>query len=158
MGGQQKFTFYELESLLRQLIRSLGCGKPAKEIVRASNTAAVLIFRDLLLGGKTPLQNRQNAFLDSHPFWKGKKPNTKKGGRRVIPPLPTHNFGMHSSPHLPNKEATGRCHWVTTHYIQQNDDDKCTHFAVRIDGNCDAAVLYRAHRLMEEVHCFHKSH
>jgi hypothetical protein len=41
---------------------------------------------------------------------------------------------------------------------QQNDDAKCTHFAGHFDGHRDAAVLYRAHRLMEEVRGFHKSH
>jgi len=34
----------------------------------------------------------------------------------------------------------------------------CTHFAGRFDGHHDAAVLYRAHRPVEEVRGFHKSH
>ena len=38
---------------------------------------------------------------------------------------------------------------------QQNNDAKCTLFAGRFDGHCNAAVLYRAHRLMEEAHGFH---
>jgi hypothetical protein len=35
---------------------------------------------------------------------------------------------------------------------------KCTLFAGRFNGHRDAAVLYRTHRLMEEVRGFHKSH
>ncbi len=34
----------------------------------------------------------------------------------------------------------------------------CTHFDGRFDGHCNAAGLYPAYRLMEEVHGFHKSH
>jgi len=41
---------------------------------------------------------------------------------------------------------------------QQNDDAKCTLFAGLFNGHCDAAVLYRAHCQMVEVHGFHKSH
>ncbi len=41
---------------------------------------------------------------------------------------------------------------------QQNDNAKCTHFAGHVDGHCDVAVQYRAHRPMEEVHGFHRSH
>jgi hypothetical protein len=36
-------------------------------------------------------------------------------------------------------------------------DVTCTHFDGRFDGHRDAAVLYRAHRPMEEVHGFIKS-
>jgi hypothetical protein len=78
------FTFYELELSSRWSIQS----GMWEAIVRASNTAAVLMFRDHLLGGETPLQKRQNAFSDSHPFRKGKKPNTKKGGGGSSPPRP----------------------------------------------------------------------
>jgi len=38
---------------------------------------------------------------------------------------------------------------------QQNNNAKCTLFACRIDGHCDAAVLYCVHCLMEEVRGFH---
>ncbi len=41
---------------------------------------------------------------------------------------------------------------------QHTNDAKCTLFAERFDGHRDALVLYRAHRLMEEVRGFHKSH
>jgi hypothetical protein len=41
---------------------------------------------------------------------------------------------------------------------QQNGDAKCTLFAGHFDGHRNAAVLYRAHCLMEEVCGFHKSH
>ena len=41
---------------------------------------------------------------------------------------------------------------------QHNNYAKCTHFAGRFDGHRDAPVLYRAHRPMEEVRGFHKSH
>ena len=41
---------------------------------------------------------------------------------------------------------------------QQNDNAKCTLFAGNFDGYRDAAVLYRAQCLMEEVRGFHKSY
>ena len=41
---------------------------------------------------------------------------------------------------------------------QHNDNAKCTLFSGRFDGHRDAAVLYRAYHLMEEVRGFHKSH
>ncbi len=41
---------------------------------------------------------------------------------------------------------------------QQNNDAKCTLFAGHVGGHRDVAVLYRVHRLMEEVRDFHKSH
>jgi len=56
--------------------------------VRASNAAAVLIFQDLLLGDKTPPLKKAECLLGLPSFWKGKKPNTEKGGRRVISPRP----------------------------------------------------------------------
>ncbi len=40
---------------------------------------------------------------------------------------------------------------------KQFKDVKCTHFDGRFDGHRNVAVLYRAHRLMEEVQGFHKS-
>ena len=41
---------------------------------------------------------------------------------------------------------------------KQNNDDKCTNFAVRFDGCGGKPVLYHRHRLMEEAHGFHRSH
>jgi hypothetical protein len=41
---------------------------------------------------------------------------------------------------------------------QLNDDATCTHFVGRFDGHRNAAVLYRAHRHMEEIRGFQKSH
>ncbi len=41
---------------------------------------------------------------------------------------------------------------------KQYKDVICTHFDGRFDGHRDAVVLYRAHRPMEEVQGFHKSH
>jgi len=41
---------------------------------------------------------------------------------------------------------------------KQNEDAKCTHFAGHFDGRRNAAVLFCAHRPMEEVCGFHKSH
>ena len=38
---------------------------------------------------------------------------------------------------------------------QHNNDAACTHFAGCFDGRHNAAVLYREHRPMEEVHGFH---
>jgi len=35
---------------------------------------------------------------------------------------------------------------------------KCVHYAGHFEGRRVAAVLYRAHRPMEEVSGFHKSH
>ena len=66
-------------------------------------------------------------------------------------------------------EATGRCPAIRqllapcrpggSHDVnQQNKDAKCTLFGCHLDGHCDAAVLYRAHRLVEEVRGIHKSH
>ena len=40
---------------------------------------------------------------------------------------------------------------------KQYKDVICTHFDGRFDGHRDAAVLYRMHRLMEEVQGFHIS-
>jgi hypothetical protein len=39
---------------------------------------------------------------------------------------------------------------------KQNKDAICTHFDGHFDGHHDVAVLYCAHRSMEEVCCFHK--
>ncbi len=41
---------------------------------------------------------------------------------------------------------------------KQYKDVICTHFDGRFDGHRNAVVLYRAHRPMEEVQGFHKSH
>ena len=41
---------------------------------------------------------------------------------------------------------------------KQYKDVICTHFDGRFDGHRDAVVQYRAHRLMEEIQGFHKSH
>ena len=41
---------------------------------------------------------------------------------------------------------------------KQYKDVICTHFDGRFNGHRDAAVLYHAHRPMEEVQGFHKSH
>jgi len=90
--------------------------------VRASNAAAVLIFKDLLLGGKTPLRKKAECLLGLPSFLEGEKAQHKKRGEEGHPSPPTHNFVMHSSPHLPNKAAT-ICLWTayqfaqTLHYI-----------------------------------------
>jgi len=41
---------------------------------------------------------------------------------------------------------------------KQNNDILCTHFDGLFGGHHDAAVLYRTHRLMEEVQGYHISH
>jgi hypothetical protein len=41
---------------------------------------------------------------------------------------------------------------------KQNKDVLCTHFDSHFGGHRDAAVLFRAHRPMEEVQGFHISH
>jgi hypothetical protein len=41
---------------------------------------------------------------------------------------------------------------------KQYKDVICTHFDGCFDGHRDVVVLYRAHRPMEEVQGFHKSH
>jgi len=41
---------------------------------------------------------------------------------------------------------------------KHNIDEKCTHYASCFDGLGGAPVRYRAHRPMEEVHGFPKSH
>ncbi len=38
------------------------------------------------------------------------------------------------------------------------DNATCTHFAGHFDGRSNVAVWYRAHRPMEKVRGFHKSH
>ena len=40
---------------------------------------------------------------------------------------------------------------------KQNENEKCTNFDGNFDCHRDAAVLYRAHCLIEEVHGFHES-
>ena len=77
-------TFYELESSSRWSIRS-GMREARKRDFEGKHCCCCLQFLRPSGGGK-PLQKRQNAFLDSHPFRKGKEPNKKKEGRRVIPP------------------------------------------------------------------------
>ena len=42
--------------------------------------------------------------------------------------------------------------------IKQNNDKKCTNFAVCFDGRGGAPVWYCMHRPMEEVHGFPRSH
>ena len=82
------FTFCELELSLRRSIWS-GMWEAQKEIVRASNAAAVLSFQDRLLGGGgTPLRRGRMLSLTPVLFGKrGKRPIWK-----VHPPPPTHNF------------------------------------------------------------------
>ena len=41
---------------------------------------------------------------------------------------------------------------------KQNNNDKCTNFAGHFDGYGGMLVLYHAHRPMEEVHGFPRSH
>jgi hypothetical protein len=41
---------------------------------------------------------------------------------------------------------------------KQNNNCKCTYFAGRFDGHCNAAVQYSAHHPMEEVQGFTRSH
>jgi hypothetical protein len=41
---------------------------------------------------------------------------------------------------------------------KQNNDVLFTHFDGHFGGHCNAAVLYRMHRPMEEVQGFHISH
>ena len=56
--------------------------------------------------------------------------------------------------------------WLVTPYrlggrqgdSKQNNDVLYTHFDGHFDGHRDGVVLYRAHRPMEEVQGFHKSH
>ena len=60
-------------------------------------------------------------------------------------------------------EATGCRHWATSPGIRQGDSKqknnvKCTNFGGCFNGCGGAMVLYRAHRPMEKVHGFHKSH
>ena len=63
----------------------------------------------------------------------------------------------------PLDTATGR---LLTLYLpggrhgnnQHTDDSKCTLFAGRFDGHRYAAVVYRAHRMMEVIRGFQKSH
>jgi hypothetical protein len=62
----------------------LGCGRPEKEIVSASNAAAVNssvpTVLEVFWGENPPLANKkdQNAFSDSYPYpKKGISPNTK---------------------------------------------------------------------------------
>jgi hypothetical protein len=58
-------------------------------------------------------------------------------------------------------EATERRHRATGSRQgdnQHSDNAKYTHFDGHFDGDRNAAVVYRAHRPMEEVHGFHKSH
>jgi len=71
----------------------------------ASNAALLSSFSETFFwAGNPPLQKRQNAFSDSHPFRKGKKPTQKKGGGSSPP---AHSQFRHaSSPHLPNKNPS----------------------------------------------------
>ena len=68
---------------------------------------------------------------------------------------------------MATSEATGRCHRRLLALYrpggrhgdnQLNNDAKCALFAGHFDGHYDVVVLYTAHRLMEEVRGFHKSH
>ena len=91
IGYLMCFHFYELEPSSR---RSIRCGMPkaSKRDCEGKQCCCCPHFLRPSSSGENPLQKRQNALSDSHPFWKGKVPNTKKGGKRVIPPPPTHNF------------------------------------------------------------------
>ncbi len=65
-------------------------------------------------------------------------------------------------------EATGRGHWATTHYVlpqrpqgQQANKQQSTNTPKKVgrfDGHGDAPVRNRAHRPMEEVQSFTRSH
>jgi hypothetical protein len=95
----------------------LGCGRPEKEIVGASNAAAVtssvLTVLEVFWGENPPLANKkdQNALSDSYPYpERGILPNTKnkEGGEGGSPP-PTHNFAcslLSSSPKQQKKFGT----------------------------------------------------
>jgi len=64
-------------------------------------------------------------------------------------------------------DAPGSRHWVDTCSVLSwrppgrqaiKDDNKSPSFAGHFEGGGGAPVLYRAHRLMEEVHGLPKSH
>jgi len=56
---------------------------------------------------ETPPPKKAECLLGLPSFLEGEKAQHKKGGRRQgHPPPPTHNFVMHSSPHLPNKVSS----------------------------------------------------
>ena len=81
------FSFYVLESSSQRSIRS-GMREASKRDCEGKQCCCCPHFPRPSSGGGEPPSEKGRMFLDSHPFWKGKKPNTKKGGRRVIPPRP----------------------------------------------------------------------
>ena len=99
------FTFCELELSLRRSIWS-GMWEAQKEIVRTSNAAAVLSFRDRHLGEGNPPYEEAECFLWLLSF-------SEKGERdqyeKFTPPCPLTISPVHSSPHLPNKSDDDRC-------------------------------------------------
>ncbi len=68
-------------------------------------------------------------------------------------------------PGLHRKPTDAAIGWLLAPYCpgghqginQHHDNAACTHFDGRFDGHHDAAVLYCAHCLMEEVRGFHKA-
>ncbi len=91
----------------------MGCRRPEKETVGASNAAAVTssvpTVLEVFWGENPPLANKkdQNAFSDSHPYpERGIWPNTKNKEGGGGPPRPLTISPAHSSPHLPNNKRS----------------------------------------------------
>ena len=75
--------------------------------------------------GKPPSEKRQNAFSDSHPFRKGKKPNMKKGGEEGHPPPRpltisscTPLFTSQSTKDVQYQELRARCRSTTVDSVK----------------------------------------
>jgi len=112
------FTFCELESSLRWSIRS-GMWEASKRDCEGKQCCCCPHFQRPSSGRENP-PPKKGRMPSRTP--EGEKAQHKKRGEEGHPSPPTHNFVMHSSPHLPNKAAT-ICLWTayqfaqTLHYI-----------------------------------------
>jgi len=96
------FTFYELELSSRWSIQS-GMWEASKRDCDGKQCCCCPHFPRPSSGGENPPPKKAECLLGLPSFSEGEKVQHEKRGEVGHPPLPTHNFVMHSSPHLPSK-------------------------------------------------------
>ncbi len=98
--------------------------------------------------GENPLRKRQNALSDSYPFWKGKVPNTKKGGKRVIPPHPLTILPMHSSP--PPKQSDTRPSTISVNPLEPRRGAKWTRMLANTERGLSKSLQMHSRSFQKE--------
>jgi len=94
------FTFYELESSSRWLFQ-FGMWEASKRDCEGKQCCCCPHFPRPSSGRENPPLKKAECLLGLPSFSEGEKAQHEKGGEEGHPPPSTHNFIMHSSPHLP---------------------------------------------------------